>query len=142
VSHSRRAGVTADVLKEYKEILTNTTSDLEEHLQEIDNRLQTLSLQGSSMTDEDVTERERVQEEKDSTKKCLAICTQASEHADQVKTNVFEDVSAAKDAHQVIVSTLGDLISAKRVTAGVGATQLLGQMSDASLQQLLKGRGI
>ena len=39
------------------------------------------------------------------------------------RTNVFEDVSAAQDAHQVIAATFGDLISAKRVTAGVGATQ-------------------
>jgi hypothetical protein len=38
------------------------------------------------------------------------------------KTTVFEDVSAAQVAHQVIVATLGDVISAKRVVAGVGAT--------------------
>ena len=55
---------------------------------------------------------------------------------------MFEDVSAAQGAHQVIVSTVGDLVSAKRVTANVGATSLLGQMSDATLQQLTRGRGI
>jgi len=64
-----------------------------------------------------------VQEEKDSIKQCLDICAQASEQMDKVHVNVFEDVSAAQDADQVIVATLGDLISAKRVTAGVGATQ-------------------
>ena len=52
------------------------------------------------------------------------------------RTNVFEDVSAAQDAHQVIAATFGDLISAKRVTAGVGATQWL------ALQQLSRDRGI
>ena len=78
----------------------------------------------------------------DSTKQCLTICAQASEHVDQVRTNVFEDVSAAQGAHQVIVATFGDLISAKPVIAGVGATQWLVQMSDTALQQLSRDRGI
>ena len=78
------------------------------------------------MSDDDAAERERVQEERDSTKQCLTICAQASEHVGQVRTIVFEDVSAAQGAHQVIVATFRDLISAKRVTAGVGATQWLG----------------
>ena len=56
------------------------------------------------MSDEDAAERKQVQEEWDSTKQCLTICAQASEHVDQVRTNVFEDVSAAQDAHQVIVA--------------------------------------
>jgi len=52
----------------------------------------------------------------------------------------FEDIEMADDGHQVIVATLGDLISAKRVTAGARSTQWLGQMSDASLQSLSKDR--
>jgi hypothetical protein len=35
----------------------------------------------------------------------------------------------------VIVATLGDVISAKRVVAGVGATQVLGQMSDIDFER-------
>ena len=92
------------------------------------------------MSDEDAAERRQVQEEWDSTKRCLTIYAQASEYVDQVRTNVFENVSAAQDAHQVIVATLGDLISATRVTADVGATQWLGQMSDTALQQLSRDR--
>lgn len=71
----------------------------------------------------------------------LSHLRQASEQADEVRTNIFEDVSAAQDAHQLIVATLGDLISAKRVTAGVRSTQWLGQMADATLQQLSRDRG-
>lgn len=40
------------------------------------------------------------------------------------------------------IPALWRLILAKRVTAGVGATQWLGQMSDAALQQLSRDRGI
>lgn len=61
--------------------------------------------------------------------------------ADQDRTNVFEDVSMADDGHQVIVSTIGDLISARRVTAGARSMQIMGQMSDDALQQLSQNLG-
>jgi hypothetical protein len=44
-----------------------------------------------------------------------------------------EDVSVFQDAHRVIVAVMVRLISAKRFTAGIGAMQWLGQMSDAPL---------
>ena len=37
--YSHKAAVTADVLKEYKELIINTTSDLQDHLQDINQRL-------------------------------------------------------------------------------------------------------
>lgn len=132
--------VTAKVLEEFQDKLTATTSDLQEHLQKINNRLQRLPSPGTRILGEDTAERKRVQEEIDSIKQCLAVCTQASEKADQVRTNVFEDVSAAKDAHQLIISTLGDLILAKQVTAGLRADQWLGQVSDTTVQQLSRDR--
>jgi hypothetical protein len=92
---SRRA--TATALQECEDILTNTTVNLEEHIQEINSRLQTLLVQGAGMLGEDAT----------------------------ILTNVFEDVSAAQDAHQVIVSPR-NLISATRVTAGIEGRQWLG----------------
>lgn len=134
--------VTANFFKECEEMLTKTTSELEEHLRKINNRLQNPSLKGARMSDEIAAERERVQEESESIKQCLSICAQASEQADKVRTNVFEDVSSAQEAHQVIVATLGDLISARRVNAGVRAKQWLGQMSDDSLQQLSRDQGM
>ena len=68
---------------------------------------------------------------------------QASERVNEVRTNIFEEVSAARDAHQVIISTVGDLISARRVTAEVGATQCLGQMDNATLTvALARSKGL
>ena len=86
-------------------------------------------------------DQKELEEERTATENSLDICTKAKAHADQVRTNVFEDVSADNSASQVIVTTnLGDLISARRVTAGVGATQLLGSMSDTTLQQIMRDR--
>ena len=115
--------VTANILKQCKEMVTNTTSELEEHLQKIDSRGQIPSSQGARTSGEDVIEREKVQEERTASN-ALPSCTQASEQVDKVHVNVFEDVSAAQDADQVIVATLEDLISAKQVTAGIGATHV------------------
>jgi conjugal transfer/entry exclusion protein len=123
ISHSRKATVTVNVLEEYKDIITNTTSKLEKHLQEIDNKLQPFSLQGTRTSDKDRAERTQLREKTDSTKQCLRICAQVSEHINRVQPNTFEDISRAQDAHQVVAATLKDLISARRVTAQAGSTQ-------------------
>ncbi len=135
---ARRA--TSNALKECKERLADTTAELEEHLQKINNRLENSS-RGVSTLGEQAAEHGRVQEEKNGVEHCLKICARASQQADHVQTNVFEDVSVAQDSHQVVVATLGDLISARRVTAGARSKQWLGQMSDASLQQLSRDCG-
>jgi len=127
---------TSDTLELCKGTLTITTSKLESHLQDIENRLQALYSASSNLSDEQQTERDRIQEELNSTKQGLAICAEASEKAVEERVNILEDVSLAENGHQVIVSTIGDLILAKRVTAGRGSTQWMGQMSDASLQHL------
>jgi hypothetical protein len=128
--------VTADAFTACKERLSDTTAQLESHLQDIDNRLRHLYLPIPKKSNEQVVEQERIREELESIKQCLAICTQASMKANQERTNDFEDVSMSDDGYQAIVSTIGDLVSARRVTAGARSLQCMGQMSDESLQQL------
>ena len=132
--------ITTEAFKDCKERLPDTTSQLRKHLQEINKKLQDLPSRGDRLSGDDGIEQGRIQEEKDSLKQCLAICAQASVQVESVRTNVFEDVSAAQDAHQLVVATLGDLISARNVSAAARSTQWLGQMSDASLQQLSRDR--
>ena len=132
--------LTRNTLKECKRGLNDTTSLLERQLQYINVRLQNIS-QRQSAPDEQPTEQTRIEEELDSVKQCLAICANAAEQAAQQRTNVFEDVSTADDGHQLIVATLGDLISARRIIAGARSTQWLGQMSDTSLQKLSQDHG-
>jgi hypothetical protein len=80
------------------------------------------------MPDETTVEREEVRGDEDN-------------QVDVVRMIVFEDVLAAQDSDQIIVSTNKDLpISVKRVTAETGARQWGGQWSDASLQQLSQDR--
>ncbi|KAK0301835.1 hypothetical protein LTR82_018101 [Friedmanniomyces endolithicus] len=76
-------------------------------------------------------------------KKWLEFCDEALRNADHHRTNLYEDVSVADDSQQYIVSTIGDLICAKRVTTGSRSVIVMGQMSDESLQRsfLHLGRG-
>lgn len=139
--HSSAKLFTADTFKICKEKLSDANTKLESHLQDINSRLRNLALPGPRSSNEQAAEQEKIQEELDSIKQCLAICAQASMQANKERTNVFEDISTADDGHQVLVSTIGDLISARRVTAGARSRQWLGQMSDDSLQQLSHNRG-
>ena len=132
--------LTAEIFKECKERLPDTTTELRKHLQDINKRLQNFSSGRPGFPGDGGIKQAQIQEEKDSLKQCLAICAQASEQVDSVRTNIFEDVSTAHEAHQLVVATLGDLVSAKHVTATDTSTQWLGQMSDASLQQLSRDR--
>jgi TolA-binding protein len=142
IATRRTAAISASAVQDFKDMLKDTKTDLEDRLENLYDKLETLSIQEVGENNKNIAGRRRIQEEIDSAKECLAVCAQASEHADKVRTNVFEDVTAAQDSDQVVVSTVGDLILAKHVTAGVGATQWLGQISNATLQQLARSRGI
>jgi hypothetical protein len=113
---------------------------LNDHLADVSKRQQALSQQ-RTVSETTNSEQERLQEEIDSIKQSLSICIEASQKAHNNRTNIFEDVAMADDGHQVIVSTFGDLISARRITAGARSIQWFGQMSDESLQQLSQNRG-
>ena len=131
--------VTSKALNHCQEWLNNTSAELNAHLREADSRFKHIQSQRAGPSSGNASDRAKMREEKDSIEQCLAVCAQATEKADQVRTNIFEDVSAADDAQQVITS-LGDLITARRVTVGNRSTQWLGQMSDPTLQQLSRDR--
>ena len=139
--HSSARLFTSDTFKICKEKISDANTKLESHLQDIDSRLRVLAFQAPQSSYEQPLDQKKIEEELDSIKQCLALCAQASAQANQERVNVFEDVSTADDSHQVLVSTIGDLISAKRIIAGARSRQWLGQMSDDSLQQLSHSHG-
>lgn len=128
--------ITTDTIKACKDNITSATTRLKSHLEELNNIQQSLSAPPANSSSDRAVEQQRIQEQIDGIKQCLAICDQNSLKASQERINIFEDIVMAEDGKQVIVSTIGDLISAKRVTAGAGSMQVLGQMSDDSVQHL------
>lgn len=132
--------ITSQRLQDCKTEIRFTSNELRMRLEEVNHRLAKLSREESIKGDHPACSKGMTdtEEELSSIRQCLSICQEATEQATSERINVFEDVSMADDGQQVIVSTFGDLISARRVTAGARSTQLLGQMLDASLQQVSK----
>lgn len=79
-----------------------------------------------------------MQEEKDSIEQCLNIYVDASDLAGSARINSFKVVNSADDSRQIIVLTIRDRISAKRIVIGNRSEQWLGQMSDDIIRQLLQ----
>ena len=130
--------VTIEKLEDCKTGIGITQTGLRVQLQDVKHRLTRLLHRSNDPQDDgggDSSGRETVEELK-SIQQCLSICEHATEEVTKERINVFEDVHMLDDAYQVIVSTLGDLISAKRISTGARSKQWLGQMSDDSLQQL------
>lgn len=53
---------------------------------------------------------------------------------------IFEDITSADNSHQLVVPTIGDQISARRISTGTMSVQWLGHMSNDTLQKLSKDR--
>lgn len=132
--------LTGSTLEECKVRLRTASSQLRAQLDSLDGKIKSLSKQRRSLSNEEAEDLKRFKEERDSITQCLAICTEASDLADNPRTNIYEDITSADASHQLIVSTLGDLITAKRVTTGSGSAQWLGQMSDETLRCLAENR--
>jgi hypothetical protein len=128
--------VTTGALQSCKDTLSTTSLELRRQLEEAQRRLEGLYRPTST----NPAEQRKMQDEIDSIKESLAICANASEMAAQDRVSTYDGVSLGDDGYQLLVSTVGDLINARNVSAGKRSTQWLGQMSDLSLQQLSRDR--
>lgn len=128
--------VTEGALRNCKDTLTTASSELRYYLEDARRRLGGLSQPGST----DPAEQRKMQDEIDIIKESLALCTEASEKAAPSRISTYNRVSLGEDSHQLVVSTFGDLINARDVSAGARSTQWIGQISDGSLQQLSRDR--
>lgn len=81
-----------------------------------------------------------IKEEAESIKHSLNFFDRVSEETTEGRMNYFEDVSTGDKSKQVIVTTLKDLISARRITSGSGSVQILGQLSENSLNNVLRNQ--
>jgi Fungal N-terminal domain of STAND proteins len=127
---------TAESITNCESILKAQSVRLKSRLDDIDSQLQE-EPKPDSITSQ-APERENIEDEYESTKQSLAMVEEASQRAAKKGMNYYEDIQLAEDTRQVIVSTFGDLISAKSISVGARSVNYMGQMSDASLQQLAK----
>ncbi|KAL2783105.1 hypothetical protein BJX66DRAFT_330830 [Aspergillus keveii] len=70
--------VTRQVLQDYKDMIQNTTTDLQERLNEIEDKLKSGCLTDKPSADISREELQKMEEERQSTTLCLEICKQVS----------------------------------------------------------------
>ncbi|KAJ5647174.1 hypothetical protein N7490_003546 [Penicillium lividum] len=117
----------------YKEI-TSWKLRLLQHLHGVDRIVQGQQRNMPRLSNEPEPEEQNFREELRGTESLLNFCKQVEEEAKQQRTHYFEDVSTGDNSRQAIVTTLEDLISAKRIKSGNNSYQALGRMADEGIQ--------
>lgn len=127
--------VTNEGLQECKNSLFKTAAELENHLKIVMDRIVTKS-KTTSASQEDIADMLRLQEEWETTRQCMNICSKAGTNLDENASTV--DNYATGDAVQFMVSTNDKIIHGRNRGLGWRTRQVGGHLSDASLQQLSK----
>jgi hypothetical protein len=119
-------------------LLTNTSIQtlvhkLQEHQAEIDRRLDAMNSTGKSPGNASL-QLAQLQETKDSIRQCIEVVSSANETAEIERRNVFEDITMADDAYDFSVSTIGDLVTARRIHLTGRSRHVAGQLTSPDYQ--------
>lgn len=79
----------------------------------------------------------RLQQTKDSISQCIQIVSEARESADE-RSNVFEDITLADNSYAFSVSTVNDLVTARRLNLKGRSRHFGGQMTDDTVQRSIE----
>jgi len=127
--------ITREGLEACQDTISNTANRLEKHMKGIMDRLMATSKTALSST-QDAAELGRLQEEWETARLCLDICSKANDNATKATINVFENVKGDEEVLQFFASTTGKIVHAKNISLGPRGVQIGGQLSDASIQQI------
>jgi Fungal N-terminal domain of STAND proteins len=128
---------TDETLTKCNTMLKTTSGHLQNHLSNINTKLTSMPSQ-PEMSEQQAIERQKTEEENESIKQSLAFCEETSELASSKGRSIYEDINFAEDNNNIIVSIIGDLLSVRRLTTGPRTSNLMGQVSDDSVQLFTK----
>ena len=120
--------LSASEVRSFMEKIPPTISELKTQLTAIDEMVDPLWREHMEL-------RQRLLTEKQGDEGCLKLLQQVNDKVKDKRQTVFRDIRAAKKANQTIVSQVGgDSAHFQNISAGVKATQFLGQTTEASFQ--------
>lgn len=115
---------------------------LETHERDIDSRMEAMQ-SIVPLSDGDAIQLAQLQETKESLRQCMNVVADAgdtlSDTVANERCNVFEDITVTGNSYNVSVSTVKDLVVARRINLSGQARSLGGQMSDESYQKTIDG---
>jgi hypothetical protein len=79
----------------------------------------------------------RLQQTKESLNQCIQIVSEAGELANE-RSNVFEELDLADNSYEFSVSTVGDLVTARRLKMSGRSRHFGGQVADETVQKAIQ----
>ncbi|KAL8318575.1 hypothetical protein RB597_005727 [Gaeumannomyces tritici] len=135
---------TANVVRNPSEAELMTKQTLDESRDKIAATIHRLQESLDCTASRDGSERDqqrlRLQEDIDISKQCLEVCKKASNQVSSQKIYIVGEVIADDNTDQVVVTTLADLFDVGKVLAKSRSAQLVGSMTDDTLQKLSSDR--
>ena len=119
-----------------RQALDENRDNFEVIIGKLRDRLQSLLLRNDP---NDATERSRLLDDINASRQCLEICKMAGEVSSR-KVYRIGEVIADGDSDQVVVTTLADLFDVNKAVSKDHSAQLVGSMSEDTLQYLTKER--
>ena len=130
--------INAEGLSSLHKEVTSWRLRLLRHLYGLDQNFPAQQRSLVSPDNEQTSDKQSIREELSGTEALLEFCKQAEEEANRPRTHLFEDVVAGDNSRQAVVTTLDDLISAKRIKVGNNSDQALGNMSHGTIQTFFR----
>lgn len=118
-------------LSSAKSSISMLESRLRSHGSEIDKRMEAMKLK-TDLSEDDINELAQLRETKESIHQCMNVVAHAGEDLAKERANVFEDITMADNAYGITVSTVKDLVFARRVNVQGQARYVGGQIDEAS----------
>ncbi|KJZ69222.1 hypothetical protein HIM_11385 [Hirsutella minnesotensis 3608] len=108
-------------------------SQLQTHQDDIDKRM--AAMRPTSMCQPDAADLAQLQATKESIRQCIKVVSDADDALMVQRQNLFEDITLADDALNFTISTVGDLVTARRINLTGRSLNVGGQISDESYQK-------
>lgn len=123
-------------LGEARGTIESLITRLRTHASLVDEQLEALS-SGGGFTEPVATQLARLQQTKDSITQCIRIVSEANDLADE-RSNVFEDITLAENSYAFSVSTVSDLVIARRLTLKGRSRHFAGQVDNETVQKSME----
>ncbi|ERS98129.1 hypothetical protein HMPREF1624_04909 [Sporothrix schenckii ATCC 58251] len=120
--------------------ISTLVSQLRSHESKIEEQMAAMMSEASAapLPSDTLTELSRLRETKDSIHQCINIVSSAGNASITERRNIFEDITLADNAYNYAVSTVGDLVTARRINLSGRSRNIGGQISDESFQMSIQ----
>lgn len=132
--YRQRSSISVESLNRYKSIIRDTTADLEDHLKNVNDKLQSEFYRVADLSSEDAALVRKMEEERSSAQQCLAICAELSAHISQIQPTL----TANRDGRPADAAIAGVAMAEKITADGLNGCKDALSLASQQLEEHLK----